>query len=452
MKRLTLLLWLLFTSSAFANDSVMGGRGANLVPLKTSDVVMVSEDITLTLEQKARERTQWHVQAHYIFKNTGAAKVALQFGFPEYRCETTEPEAIEFCPSAKDFRFKDMKTLVRGKPVPHRKGKLDKGHDWAPLLGTVWLFDVTLEPGEEVPVDHDYRVPSSYDSTGGQSVVYVTRTGSMWGKPIGRARFTFRYPPRVCTLDTPAESGGQMASIPFAEFRLVEENAQLVAEAVYETRDWTPQGDVDFYVQPCAIAGDYADREHPKLCPGHEALSRHAYGRTNTYGDVEPISPVDVVKSLVGLSQEQLRICKNYPFASYGRPFTDAALSQAFYGAAKPVPSSGPLRPFEASAHYTDQLLTQQDWRWVRIVEEAIALIPAPAAEAAPSPSSDVASAAANPHAPPAAPPPAPKAGCSGCAVTGRSEGELGWLALLGLALSSLRRRPWRRPARCRRP
>jgi MYXO-CTERM domain-containing protein len=417
-------------------------------------VVMVSEDIRLTLEPKAGQRTQWHVEAHYVFKNTGAAKVALQFGFPEYRCETTEPEAIEFCPSPKDFRFKDMKTLVRGEAVPHRKGKLDKGHDWAPLLGTVWLFDVALEPGEEVPVDHDYRVPSTYDSTGGQGVTYVTRTGAMWGKPIGRARFTFRYPPRVCALYPPSEADGQTALVPFAEFRLVEEKGELVAEAVYETRDWTPPADVEFYAQPCVIAADYWDRDHPKLCPGHEALSRYAYGRTNAHDDVPPPSHDEVLHQLAALSQDQLRLCKNYPFASYGRPFADAALAQAFYGAAKPEPSKGPLKPFEASAHYTDALLTQQDWRWVRIVEEAIALSPAPAAKVAPPSPTDVATANPAPEAVPGAPPPAGRAGCSGCSVASGGATWQGWLALLALSLavSPRRRRPSRQPARCRQP
>lgn len=44
--RLLLLFVLLsIPSTSLANDSVMGGSGANLMPMKTADISMVSEDI-----------------------------------------------------------------------------------------------------------------------------------------------------------------------------------------------------------------------------------------------------------------------------------------------------------------------------------------------------------------------------------------------------------------------
>src|SRR5262245_20179860 len=114
MKRMLPLLFLLCTSSALANDTAMGGRGASLVPLQTSDVYMASEDITLTFEMKGPPekagwngmRPSWHADARYEFVNPGATPVELQFGFPEYQCELTGSDAEEFCPSAEVFHFK----------------------------------------------------------------------------------------------------------------------------------------------------------------------------------------------------------------------------------------------------------------------------------------------------------------------------------------------------------
>ena len=125
------------------------------------------------------------VVAQYTFYNPTQAEVALQLGFPEYRCETNDKDEREFCIGDSKFRFENMQTRVRGTAVRQRLGHVRKGHEWAPLLGRVWLLNDALAPGERVPIEHRYRVPAGYDSTGGQSADYVTRTGALWAQPMG---------------------------------------------------------------------------------------------------------------------------------------------------------------------------------------------------------------------------------------------------------------------------
>jgi hypothetical protein len=316
----------------------------------------------------------------------------------------------------------------------------------------VWLFDVTLSPGEQVPIVHDYRVLSTVNSQNGVSVDYVTRTGATWGRPIGRARFTFRYPARVCELYTPnAPAANGHVSVPLAAFRLLEEGGQLIGEASYEVQNWRPTGDVEFFTRACTIARDYWENERPSLCPAHELLWRFVFGSNGDRPDPPPPTREEVVQALAKLSDQQLRLCKNYPFAGYGRPFTDAALSQAFYGEPKPTPSDGPLQPFQPSAHYTDKLLTPGDWRWIKVVDAVLAQRPAPPPLAAETKRTEPPKSAVPP-----APPPTPAehtSSCSGCAIAGAaSSSAWGWLFLALAAKVLTRRRESRVRAGGRRP
>jgi MYXO-CTERM domain-containing protein len=443
---ITLVASLLLVSSAFANDTAMGGQGANLVPLQTSDVFMESEDITLTLsgakgfltaaESAAHVRGKWLVEARYVFVHPGAEPVTLQVGFPEYRCETTEPDAVEFCPPDKLFRFEEMETTVRGKRVPHRKGRVDTKHAWAPLLGGVWLFDLAFAPGERVEVVHRYRVPSSIDSQGGRGVTYVTRTGALWARPIGHARFTFRYPPRACFVHGPE-------SVPLTSFRLSEESGELIGEATYELHDWKPIADLDFHVQPCLVARDFFEHEidKPSVCSLRRAIASVVYG-TGEHSEEEPPSERDdVLRRLSALEEDELRRCRNYPFAAHGRPFADTQLARAFYGSQ--ALSSGLLTPFAPSAHYTDKLLTSADWRWIRFVDEAIARRPASPAPVAPGPAPAVSGREPAASSPPAPVPRSTSVSCTGCSVARPGAQARALLAglLAALALTRLRRR-----------
>jgi hypothetical protein len=72
----SLLLTFVLTSIgglAHANDGVMGGAGSDLLPMKTSDVSMVSEDIQLTYEAE-----YWFVEADYVFRNNTKGRLSSE--------------------------------------------------------------------------------------------------------------------------------------------------------------------------------------------------------------------------------------------------------------------------------------------------------------------------------------------------------------------------------------
>lgn len=167
-----------------ANDSAFRGAPADLFPQVQANEHMESEDILLVATH-----SEWRVVAKYVFKTASKQRVPVQIGFPELRCWDDE-----YAPCFGDRRFRDMKTLVDGKPVPLTEGKLSKRAEWSSYLGTIWLFNVEFPPEGRVTIEHRYRVETGESSNGDRFMDYVIRTGSLWGGSIGHARFTVRFP------------------------------------------------------------------------------------------------------------------------------------------------------------------------------------------------------------------------------------------------------------------
>ena len=267
------------------------------------------------------------------------------------------------------------------------------------------------------------------------------------GPADGRARFTFLIPGRSLQVIEPE-------GIARSSYRLRLEGPEPIAEFVYDARDWVPKGDLSLYFNASTIpARDLGGRRD--LCPLAPEIRGVIFGHDVDGDELDPKpDPAPVVASLSRLPGDVLRRCRNYPFAGYGRPFRDRELWQAFYGDKRE--STGPLSAFEPNAAFDDKLLTSDDWRWVKLVDEAIAQ-----QEAAAPPKSDSAASAAS--APPRQPtssspsqtatasaasaPPTPHS--SNCAVSGMRDGhDHGSLALWLALLASVwlwRRSPARR-------
>src|SRR5688500_12746194 len=110
-----LLASLCLASVARANDAMAGGRPSDLIPLETTQVRMVSEDILVVAEAE-----DWVVTAQYTFENLSARDVAATVGFPEAACEDAGqphvPDPDSRCDPAL-MRFRDLETTVEGAPV-----------------------------------------------------------------------------------------------------------------------------------------------------------------------------------------------------------------------------------------------------------------------------------------------------------------------------------------------
>jgi hypothetical protein len=281
---------LLLASPSRANDSTFGGAGADLVPLVQQQVSMQSEDIVLTAEGY-----DWRVDATYVFLNAGpTAKV--QVGFPEYRCE---PDS-----DCTNVAFRGLETTVDGVRVVHRQGKLDRAHPWENFLGVVWLFDVEFPMGKEVRVEHRYRLSSGGNVDGDLFTSYVTRTGTGWAGPIGRAKFTVVLPPYTRVVRDPAAAG-----LSAAPPRVVLEPTPHV-EFVLAGRNWTPKGGLTFSFNASSV------------------LSLEPL-------DIKAIAAegwLPIQRCFPNRDPEEAQRCLNELYASKGYPFQNAALAKRYYG------------------------------------------------------------------------------------------------------------------------
>ncbi|MCU0663653.1 MAG: hypothetical protein MUC50_15160 [Myxococcota bacterium] len=307
---------------ARSNTGLMGGAGADLVPMKSTSVSMVSEDILLT-----HRDGQWYIEADYVFRNNVAKVQSLQLGFPEYRCEGEE----EPCQDDSLYRYEDMQTLVRDVVVPQRKGTLTPGHSWAPKLGVVWLFDVTFAPREVVNIRHTYHLPTTWHTTAASETRYVTRTGALWAGPIRHARFRVLVPLRSIKFNGPEQLGKPT-------IRKVEINGEKLAEVTYEVRNFAPKGDLAFsfverqygpledssYDMPQLLADDAPVRAGLPATERCDAFAT-VWNNAGASDDRE-------VAAALRTGTNSLWICEAMVYALHGKRFDDERLNRLFYG------------------------------------------------------------------------------------------------------------------------
>jgi len=426
----------LVAAPALGNDGVMGGFSSDLVPLETTDVRMLAEDILIRDDGDA-----WDVTANYTFVNEAAKDVKLQVGFPEYACEDESAAESEMC-IKNPLAFEGMQTLVEGKPVKHRLGKVQADHPWAPRLGRVWLYDVKFPAGAERHVSHRYRVRQGYVSDGTRVGTYVTRTGALWKGSIGQARFRVLVPVATHSLTTQASGLTESRN-------LIELEGKRYGELLFEGSDWNPEGDLHFgyntSLHPDAMeanalddspkAAGFADTER---CTAFTELWQAGYQLAESH---RKEIPAGIVKHLAKKGIGSPRICRNLVYAMRGRRFEDDALNRYFYGTAGFVPGSWPYEILRPNPEFNDGMLTAGDRLTVSLIDAIAKEVPAkPAKEASPRPKQGkpVAAAGSEKQAP-------SKSVWDICAV-GRSRGAPVtpfMLATLGLSLVVRRRRYW---------
>lgn len=309
----------LFITPAFANDTSVGGTGVDLYSLKQSSVRMQAEEIVLTAEAD-----RWNIVAIYTFENPGDHDVPLQVGFPEVGC----PKQGESDCHAQAFQ--GLTTEVDGRPVTHRKGSLAQTERWAEYLGKFWLFDVNFAAKKKVTIVHRYQMDATIDSMGGRSVFYVTRTGSTWAGPIGRAIFRFRVPAHATFLD----AGEVLGSPKNPSF--VKDGKLGYTEVVFEKKDWIPSGDLSF-----SFATAFGQFPVPRLSA--EVLSERAQALGLKEEDQCPWQSVHGGEAIQ--SEAQAQSCKNLIYARWGRAFEKEVLNALYYQGGKgwhPAPDYGP--------------------------------------------------------------------------------------------------------------
>ena len=342
--------WLLAPAPSHANDAAMGGRGASVFPLKETRVRMAAEDIVMTRvpdrktyqdadgKTHAYDAWRWQVEATYTFENPTRADIPLQLGFPETHCDTTHHECTD------DGRFKQLRTWVRGHEVRHTVSEAKQVRPDIPAYDRVYLYDVTFKAQETLTIRHTYTYEGGA-SVEGVMIDYVTQTGSLWSGPIGLARFTVRVPFTPAYLGFKAHQTLKSAGPALHQGR-------GVYEIIFEMKDWTPKE--DFALMTIGLQSGHPgywplDQECPTI---PEALSgwreQQRQGPEDVRMGLRKTLPTERewAQAFWAPYAQNLRVCRNAPYAFWGYTFKDKALEAKLYpkkDAMKIRPSSLPF-------------------------------------------------------------------------------------------------------------
>jgi hypothetical protein len=337
--------------AASANDGTWGGDGADLVPLKERRIRMAAEDIVMEYVPVKQYGYRWQVTANYTFENPTDETVTVTMGFPEKFCDG---ESDCGSPDNK-HTFWDMKTSVDGKPVKMRIGKVSPREEkWAPELGRVHLFDVTIAPKATASVVHTYHHGHSGSSMGDSNLSYITKTGALWNGPIGKARFTVRLPERPWGLVYPKTYN-------LKSYTSRKQGKGVSTELIFEQENWTPTQDLDLYF------GSPMTQESG--CPQvHETIIGEGIKKPTLAAAQEVFGR---------LTDEKLRICRNMPYAHHGYAFKDEKLQQYFYTGPRAVSDAydkeGPgdfIRiDYQLNPFYEESMLSKDEQGYVKLIK-----------------------------------------------------------------------------------
>lgn len=343
------LFFLVFLfQQTFANDSSFMGQGAIVYPVKETRIKMLSEDITLHLEEN------WYVTAKYKFQNPTDKKVSLQVGFPEYKC-------FGDCPQG-SWTFFNLQTKVRDQVVKQRIGQAQANKNYVDA-GRVYLFDVVFEPNETLEVLHTYNYQTS-SSVEGQDLFYITKTGALWNGPIGHAKFTVIMPQRPYRLAF--DPSYKMVSF-YEDINSKTQKPQTYI--LFEMKNWTPTE--DFYL------GYNSTTQRPELrfdCPGENAFYDYDY-KTKKDNLISPEKRKSILSKI-----KDIDLCRNLVFAKHGYNFKNQKWQKLFYESPKIITTGNPH--WESSDHpkkqnymrigmqmnpkYTSNLLSSKEKQYIQ--------------------------------------------------------------------------------------
>ena len=151
--RIQLLFTLLLAASTRANDTLVTLAAGGLVPVKSSNVVMESEKLHITLHR---------ITVDYVFRNTGNQDVdaVVAFPLPELDGATLEVSPIEL-PSKDPVNFMSFKLTVDGKAVSPKAEirAFKKDDDITERLKSLGLPVSVLDPRMKAAIE---RLPKAH--------------------------------------------------------------------------------------------------------------------------------------------------------------------------------------------------------------------------------------------------------------------------------------------------
>lgn len=183
------LLFFILNFFSYSNDWEFGSRGEHMVPFKNSKMKIKDEKIMMKLEQDKSGELQMKVKVRFVFENAEEGKKIIGFVTPEREDNDTEEETSG---KAKRLGIINFLSKVNGKTVSTQrkalqdilsKGILDKGA-WEEYQekkywkSDVYYLEAPFFKGENI-VEHEYCYTGSYGIFE-REFAYILTTISKW--------------------------------------------------------------------------------------------------------------------------------------------------------------------------------------------------------------------------------------------------------------------------------
>ena len=356
MKKILLAILFCFLSIfTFANDWEFGSEGEHIIPLKGSNMSIKKEKITLKLTPDGML-----VDVKFTFDNPTAENKIIGFVTPESGNGEEEDETTKPKRKAEPLKIKNFKTTVNGKEVKSNvellskllsKGVLDNNiikeytEKEKTFYNYVYYFNADFKQGENV-VEHSYFYTGSY-GVYERDFEYVVTTISKW-KNQTVEDFEIEVHPENYFVKLPYSfwkdnkkinwevvGKGKMVTIAPTKKSNDEDATGLERYGIiylklnngfvrYKTKNFSPNQDFYMTRMDNILGFEY---EYPEgKVQGYKFKDKYfEILREVAYSDYS-----EIVDSLKDLSDEDLDIVRNYPYAFAGHDFARKDLKDYF--------------------------------------------------------------------------------------------------------------------------
>ena len=359
-------LFILIATVSFSNDWEFSSRGENIVPIETSQVSIKKEEIRMKVVNDGMD-----VKVKFIFDSPVSEEKIIGFITPEGGFDDDENYQWDG-----EMHFKNFTTVVNGKTV---KSNVEKMKDFYKknLLSKeemqkynvekykdsyIYYFKANFVKGENT-VEHSYNYSGSY-GVGYIDFQYVWTTISKWKNK------------KVDDFELIIEPGTSFVSLPYTFWKNEKKvNWEIVGEGKidtavqtitdsntkekkvlkrvyarlksgyirYKTKDFAP--DNEFLIEEIKNIANYYPFEKTEkgyifldessdynfwlCCYVTEPYSKEKYGTYENYKEELKLSK-NKEEQLKELSDKELEILRNYPFALSGYDFSRKDLKDYF--------------------------------------------------------------------------------------------------------------------------
>ena len=359
-------LFILIATVSFSNDWEFSSRGENIVPIETSQVSIKKEQIKMKIVNDGMD-----VKVKFIFDSPISEEKIIGFITPEGGFDDDENYQWDG-----EMHFKNFTTVVNGKTV---KSNVEKMKDFYKknLLSKeemqkynvekykdsyIYYFKANFVKGENT-VEHSYNYSGSY-GVGYIDFQYVWTTISKWknkkvddfeliiepGTSFVSLPYTFWKNERKVNWEIIGEGKIDTAVQTITDSNTKEKKvlkrvyARLKSGYIrYKTKDFAP--DNEFLIEEIKNIANYYPFEKTEkgyifldessdynfwlCCYVTEPYSKEKYGTYENYKEELKLSK-NKEEQLKELSDKELEILRNYPFALSGYDFSRKDLKDYF--------------------------------------------------------------------------------------------------------------------------